>query len=544
LFWGAFGFAGVRLNRALAIGLTTAGFAVRLIVALQYKRFGQLVDDSFYAFTIARNIAQGHGVTYAGELTNGFQPLFVFLAAPWYVICSSESAVLGILIMSATFGGATGWFLYRFLCRAGAPHGALLALAVWAFSPYFIFSSVNGLETGLTAFFLAVSAWWYAKRLQSSCNPSVRDAAVMGVILGFGVLSRIDLGFWAAAMAIGWLCGGAPFGNLTRRIILVTTTGIVACLVAAPWFAFNFVYFGNPLPTSGSGVRFISLSLGYQVWSEPDRVFNVSAVPLDYCLRSLRLSVDTILTHLVEPFGVITKRGFLLLLVAMGIAFWKEALGFVRKFSFLVLFPLMQLAAYSWWIFGHWFYGRYYMSTALAVISAIALLTNQAFTRVAEPRRTAAWAAGLAVISLSFLGWNNVIAMGREPISPATLEQGRAVALLEAHVAHQERVGAFQSGAVAYYGINWDVVNLDGVLNAAAKEAMAEGRMNEYLLRAGVDWLVDWDWIVNALYTRHAGKKRALDAWECVAQDGQMCLYRRKVETRSNTSIHGGRNEK
>ena len=55
---------------------------------------GYLYDDSFYAFQIARNIAGGHGPTFDGvNLTNGFQPLYVAMLVPVFVLfCDGESA--------------------------------------------------------------------------------------------------------------------------------------------------------------------------------------------------------------------------------------------------------------------------------------------------------------------------------------------------------------------------------------------------------------------------------------------------------------------
>src|SRR6188474_2715798 len=44
-----------------------------------------LSDDGYYVLAIARRIALGQGVTYDGAtLTNGFQPLWVFLCAPLF----------------------------------------------------------------------------------------------------------------------------------------------------------------------------------------------------------------------------------------------------------------------------------------------------------------------------------------------------------------------------------------------------------------------------------------------------------------------------
>ena len=52
---------------------------------------GYLYDDSFYAFNIARNIAEGNGASFDSiHPTTGFQPLYVFLLVPVYMICGNN----------------------------------------------------------------------------------------------------------------------------------------------------------------------------------------------------------------------------------------------------------------------------------------------------------------------------------------------------------------------------------------------------------------------------------------------------------------------
>jgi len=63
------------------------GLVLRLALAWQPFQFqlerGALVDDAFYSLTVARHIAQGHGLSFDGlHPTNGFQPLYVFLTVP------------------------------------------------------------------------------------------------------------------------------------------------------------------------------------------------------------------------------------------------------------------------------------------------------------------------------------------------------------------------------------------------------------------------------------------------------------------------------
>src|SRR4029453_11737611 len=76
-----------------------------------------LLDDGYYVLAIARRIGLGQGVTYDGAtLTNGFQPLWVFLCAPLFWL-SDGDRVSGIRCVLGFH-----WLLYAF--------GSLLAAAL------------------------------------------------------------------------------------------------------------------------------------------------------------------------------------------------------------------------------------------------------------------------------------------------------------------------------------------------------------------------------------------------------------------------------
>src|SRR5215211_8394940 len=79
-----------RLVVALAILVLCAALA---IAARPPNAFFNepLLDDGYYVLTIARRIGLGQGVTYDGtSLSNGFQPLWVFLCAPLFWLTEGE----------------------------------------------------------------------------------------------------------------------------------------------------------------------------------------------------------------------------------------------------------------------------------------------------------------------------------------------------------------------------------------------------------------------------------------------------------------------
>ena len=91
--------------------------------------------------------------------TNGFHPLYLILLLP--ILAASGTDLIAPIHASAILLSAvavlTGLLIFRLTQQLAGPIAALIALAVWAVSPYFTVLGINGLETGLAMLF-AVAA--------------------------------------------------------------------------------------------------------------------------------------------------------------------------------------------------------------------------------------------------------------------------------------------------------------------------------------------------------------------------------------------------
>ena len=91
--------------------------------------------------------------------SNGFHPLYLILLLP--ILAASGADLIAPIHASAILLSAvavlTGLLIFRLTRRLAGPVAALIALAVWAVSPYFTVLGINGLETGLAMLF-AVAA--------------------------------------------------------------------------------------------------------------------------------------------------------------------------------------------------------------------------------------------------------------------------------------------------------------------------------------------------------------------------------------------------
>ncbi len=512
---------GVALRVGL-LGLDPAGIA----------RHGPVVDDTYYYFGIARNLLQGRGVTHDGvHPTAGFHPVWLAVVTG-AVALGGEDPYLPVAILTmfqVALAVATGLAIYRVAARGAGPRGALYALAGWSTFPPFVAESVNGLETGLACLAAVCGLWAHLAWVEAAQGrPSARRAVAFGCLCGLMVLTRLDLGLWAAVLGARWLWRGLARparAAAAQSVGLATATGLALVL---PWFAFVFHQTGGLLPESGEATRTLALAYGmrpgpgeptYVDLDSPPRAFyeaQVLAAARETLTRPALWPVSVLTTAAREALGVPRTSGGLAalggLLAGAWLAWrvWRRARGpsgiggAGRALGPLVLaLSVVFLSAYSFFVFGSWWFGRYFtpLMTLWLLYSALPVERGLAGLR----RRFGPAAARAAVVLLvgGAVTWG---VAGREtslgPLNP-TDPYWRTAETLDAVLPPGTRVGAFQSGTLGWASRHV-VVNLDGVVHRDASRAIREGRVLQAALDEGVECIVDWPWVLRDLLFRRS----------------------------------------
>ena len=487
---------------AVALGLSLAALAapLRPDEALIFPPF---TEDGYYSLSIARAIAAGHGPALEGSgLTNGFQPLVTFLQAGAFLLTGSDLAALRLV---AAFGWltfvASAMLLGRVAAAAGTATGrgrpgllagvlALAALPLWL-------DHFNGLETGLLLL-LILLAW---RLWQAGAPGRWPGLALCGALLGLIVLARVDAVFLVIALAgieaiAAWRDG--PIRALGRAALL----GGVAFLVSLPWWAFNLLAFGSPMPISGQAQqlwavdpyrwRWIAWSLGqaFAPWLSPTMYFDDrrSWLPLAGAI-ALALAAVPVLRR-ARP-------------LASGSGRFATALGLAM--AALVLW-------YGFSSIAFWFYARYLAPLGLIGIVWAAMLLAQL------PRRRALLlVVALPLLVIPALGAARAAWQG-SLTHFGTIMFWDQLQLVRDHVPEEEWVAAGQSGTLGFFRPH--VLNMDGKVNPQAR-AYA-GRGTDYLKAEGVRWFVDWDWYVH----RALGPEPERLGWVKIAERRNFRLYR------------------
>ena len=367
---------------------------------------------------------------------------------------------------------------------------ALAALPLWL-------SHFNGLETGLLLFLLAV-LW---RLWQRGATRSWTGLAACGALLGVTVLARIDAVFLTIALAAIEFAAAWPGGwrrALARAAILSGT----AFLVSSPWWAFNLIAFGSPMPISGTAQqlwafdpyrwRWIAWALGQALapWLSPSQYFDdrTSWIPAAGAAALCLL-------------GLVGLRRFRPLATGSN----RFAAGLGVAMAALVLWYGCSSIAF-------WFYARYLMPLSLIGIVGAALMMARLPLRRAPLLALALPLLVTPALSANTAAWRGSLTHF------GTIMFWDQVALVRAHVPEGEWVAAGQSGTLGFFRPH--VLNMDGKVNPQA-QAQA-GRATGYLKGKGVRWFADWEWYAH----RALGPEPEREGWVRVAERRNFILYR------------------
>jgi hypothetical protein len=503
-------------RNTLVVCVLLAIVAFHMAVAWQdfatLTRNGYLYDDSFYAFQISRNMAEGSGMTFDGvHPTTGFQPLYVFLLVPIYMLFGSDPAlpIHIALSMLALFSGATAYLLYRLTRRYVGFGAALAATIIWAFSPIVTKQTANGLETAIASFMIAAAVLYYLARVRGEEDVPGSRLLVLGLLLGLCIISRIDGVFLAMVMFLDYLILLRKRGVVRPSLLSLALVPAGALVLYGPWVLFNLVESGSIIQDSGRATRFLSLAyasyFGYGAESLAFKGPDVSFlwIHLEHAISSLKV---------IPPVQVIfrtTERldamlgsgaafriagniaGFIMLILAGALVLrWRGdgERSKRREIDFLIVYSGLLMLSYAFYIFGAFFFLRYFYPIYLIACIYLAFFIQDGYDwlrrRSSTVRKFTLAATAIYLVLFSFFSYSQ--AFRSHPVYPYYDIAG----WIDDNTREGDRLGVFQCGTIGYL-CDREVINLDGKVNRDAFFALEAGRLNEYLNAEGIDVVID-----------------------------------------------------
>ncbi|MBN1657232.1 MAG: hypothetical protein JXA93_02470, partial [Anaerolineae bacterium] len=487
----------VWLLAILVLGLLIRALTVVLGVEVLLTK--TLPDDAFYYFKIARQITQGHGVTFDGLVpTNGFHPLWMVVITPIFALFQSDRAVLAALAVASCFDAVSAWMGYRVVKRltGRAEPGVLVALAYFL-NPFVWLLSLNGLETALCVMLVALTAERLVA-LQDNPAPGVFDFAVLGALLGLAVLARTDNVFLVAGCGLGiflWR-GFTP----VQRIGRLTVVGAVTVAVTAPWFVWNWITFGSIMQVSGSILPYLER----QLFVHSVAGQSVTVAVLQHALFLLYEGAMSTLIYAGlgrwnHPEGAI----FVVALLSIGVitavlAFpgtgkdlWRQ----VKRLGFLILFVLLLFFFHQGvrWVYREWYVLPITWTLTVLIGLGFAALARGLGLREERERR---WYREVWVVLLVLLLLRSYDVWRWGLYQPQGALRG-LVASIE-RLPEGSMVGVSDSGYVGYRSSR-TIVNMDGVVNNEVAEAIRDGDVMSYVLETGIDYIYSTPRYLNSI---------------------------------------------
>jgi len=460
-------------------------------------------DDAYLTLTIARAIGRGWGPFYGLARTNGFQPLFALLLAPLHALGIRDPdaflrAGLVVLAVADTLALA---LLVTIVSRIARDRAVprVVALA-WTASPVGIVIALNGLETALAVLLqLAV-----LERLTAWARPAVSGAlaparaAALGLLLGLAALARIDALLLLPALLLALappLFRERPGG---RRLLTAAACGAIGMAVPLlPWMAVCWRWTHDLVPVSGLATRELMLDA---VNHHPTAALYV---------HTLRWGVSTVIRGNLVPLGTGAACAFLLLRKLGARQTWQRLAPWRTAVAPAAWFGLALFVGYVGFAFGTWHFARYLFPLAVPIALAFAGLLDTALA-VLVRRRGRAIALGACVAAIALGAALHPAGRRLVDRKPTHVWGYRAIGLwARDHFPPGTVIGGSQTGALGYYAEALTVVNLDGVVNRDALDALRADRDIDYVRRCGIRYLVWQDDV--AMVARHSRDARPDD---------------------------------
>lgn len=495
-----------------AIGVVAIGLAARIAIA--WVDVGSLTikvlpDDAFYYFETAFRIRHGQNITFDGTtLANGYHPLWLFFLVPFYLLPGKSLPIHLALTVSSIFDVTAGILVALAVWKLTQKQAAaLFALTFYVFLPQNIFAAVNGVESSLAAMMVAALLLVVTVAWREEQTEWIRWSVITGVVAGMAVLARLD----TALLVLLALALIAVFQSGKIRWRAPLLAGVITFLVVSPWLLWSWVAIGSPVPVSAAANTLIAKRIFQaanpgstqfdelkESWTKTKEELNSRAPALYFPSR--RFSTAALgLAFLVVGHFLIFARGTLRTKLA------KQALVPLLPMAGF-LFTLLLNAFYRWSV-REWYYA-WGMPTVVCFVGLLFAYLDDIVGSLPRLKAATASAVGAsarglllygAIVGLLFFAYyNHGMDRWKVGLYPFQLQPYEAAQYLKTNTAPDERASAFNAGVLGYFS-DREVVNMDGVVNPDAYNALRGNRLLAYLRSAHVTYTADFDYAWNGL---------------------------------------------
>ncbi len=466
----------VSRSRRWWVALLAAIPLVRLIFdvsrGFDHLIYHYLADDAFYYFVIAQHLPEFN----QGISTSGFHPLYPVLIAPLHRLLSHELAIPGSLLILVAASSLSVVVLHRLLSWYWCEPIPLLSAAAWALNGNLYGLAMTGTETVLAGLGVLL-CFQQAARIEADGveHAAAWRFAFLGGSIGASFLARMDSPLMLAPLA-AWL---AVTLLARRRLAALAWLVVSLAAVALPWLFFMWAETGSFFPTSGAALRVLR-GLDGAVFAGPEMVLRAWSRLLAGSARFLVAAPEALGSPVLWAALATAVAGAIVARRAPGAA------GSRRRYAALLAGGLACWTSYYLFFQGG-FRPWYFAYVGVGVFGLLLPFALSLLAHVSGPRATAWLGAALVVVT----------AFASIPGPSGTQEFDKYRSALAADPILRElgpgpRIGAFNTGVYNYF-MSQDVINLDGVVNPFALEALRRGELADYIRAMDIGYLIEHD---------------------------------------------------
>jgi len=440
-------------------------------------------DDAYLSLEVARNFAEGKWFFYGEQHTSGFQPLYVFIMTPVFMILKND-AIFPIYIslaLSSLVGFGTIYFLYKLIrIIYNDNYSPFISVLLFILLPVTIVNISNGLETSVSLFFFVLVFYYlYKYRLPEIKSILPKQIFLFGAIVGLAMLARID----NVMVILGIIVFAAlkyrkEKTNVNLLLKYLALFAVGTALIYIPYMILSYSFTGDIFPASGKAVHQIGKDMVNYHSGGQSGLFTL-----------LQLSLNNIYINysVVIIFAIIST--FVYRLKAQTCPWFK---GSVTEHLPLITTSLLLFASYTFYLTANWFYSRYFFPLGLFFVLLTAHTSNQLILSFNSSKSKAIVFAVTIITLISA----NLIRPGfkdfffKEYPKSGYIEIGKWV---NDNFSKGTIIGSNQTGALSYFSKDINIINLDGVVNKEAYNAIKNKELIEYIKSKKIEYFVDWN---------------------------------------------------
>jgi hypothetical protein len=158
----------------------------------------------------------------------------------------------------------------------------------------------------------------------------------------------------------------------------------------------------------------------------------------------------------------------------------------------LITTSLFMFASYTFYLTANWFYSRYFFPLGLFFVVLTAFANNQLITSFSSLKSRALVFAATVIILFS-------VNIARPGFKDFFFNEYKRSGYIEIGSWANETfpkgtiVGSNQTGALGYFSKDISVINLDGVVNKNAYNAIKNKELFEYIKSRRIEYFIDWN---------------------------------------------------